>query len=294
MCASAMRRCTTSDRTAAMRIRAFGRACVLSMHACSSDAFEKRPHPDRGVDCSGAFRSAHRDRRVRLDQIVVVGTMTDSQSPAPSAARPSDKPARMRLVIRAEILPDPPVHQSAPRPTRRIVLVAMAAIAVLVLAVIAISLYRPEPADSSRQELTSEAPIAAPIDTTTPAVPPMERGAAPAAPMQREPVPAPSEPASPSGPVPPAAIHETLPDPSQGALQTIRGTVRVSVRVTIDEHGNVIAAVPEDAGPSRYFERLSVEAARQWVFTPADHAARRTALLRFHFTREGTTARMDE
>ena len=91
---------------------------------------------------------------------------------------------------------------------------------------------------------------------------------------------------------PPSPINEVLPNPSRSALQTIRGTVKVTVRVTIDQQGTVIAASPEDPGPSRYFERLSVDAAKRWTFT-ASGEPQRTMLLRFHFTRDGTTARSD-
>jgi len=86
-------------------------------------------------------------------------------------------------------------------------------------------------------------------------------------------------------------VDEVLPNPSSSALQTIRGTVRVAVRVTVDRQGRVIATASEEPGPSRYFERLSIAAARKWTFTPANGEGQRTMLLRFHFTRDGTTAR---
>lgn len=89
--------------------------------------------------------------------------------------------------------------------------------------------------------------------------------------------------------MPPTPINEVLPDPPQSALDTIRGTVRVAIRVTIDKDGNVLEATSEDPGPSRYFERLSLEAARKWTFTPVATQAQRAMLLRFHYTREGTT-----
>ena len=88
-------------------------------------------------------------------------------------------------------------------------------------------------------------------------------------------------------------INEVLPNPSRSALDTIRGTIRVSIRVTIDRQGKVTAAVAKEPGPSRYFERLSVAAAKQWQFAPVNSDEPRTMLLRFHFTREGTTALAD-
>jgi TonB family protein len=92
---------------------------------------------------------------------------------------------------------------------------------------------------------------------------------------------------------PPAPINEVIPDVPRSALDTIRGTVRVSVRVIIDQEGAVIAASADDPGPSRYFERLSVEASKKWTFTPANSEAQRILLLKFHFTRAGATARAD-
>jgi TonB family protein len=64
----------------------------------------------------------------------------------------------------------------------------------------------------------------------------------------------------------------------------------VSVRVTIDKQGTVVAATPEDPGPSRYFERLAVEASKKWTFAPAATEAQRRVLVRFSFTRAGATA----
>ena len=65
----------------------------------------------------------------------------------------------------------------------------------------------------------------------------------------------------------------------------------MAIRVTIDAQGAVIAADSHEAGPSRYFERLSLDAARKWTFVPAATNEPRSALLRFHFTGSGTTAR---
>jgi TonB family protein len=68
----------------------------------------------------------------------------------------------------------------------------------------------------------------------------------------------------------PSPVNEVIPDVPQSALQTIRGTVRVSVRLTVDKDGTVLAAAADDPGPSRYFERLAIEASKKWTFAPAD------------------------
>jgi TonB family protein len=95
--------------------------------------------------------------------------------------------------------------------------------------------------------------------------------------------------AQPDAPLSP--INEAIPSVPQSALQTIRGTVRVTIRVIIDKQGTVVAATSDIPGPSRYFERLSLEAARKWTFTPADTEDPRVMQVRFHYTREGVTAR---
>ena len=41
------------------------------------------------------------------------------------------------------------------------------------------------------------------------------------------------------------------------------------MRVIVDEDGKVVTATSEDPGPSRYFEQLSLEAAKKWKFAPA-------------------------
>jgi protein TonB len=90
---------------------------------------------------------------------------------------------------------------------------------------------------------------------------------------------------------PSSAINEVLPPVPQSALDTIRGTVRVTVRVIVDKQGAVLAAATDDAGPSRYFERLALEASKKWTFTPDDSEDPRVMLVRFNFTNAGTTAR---
>jgi TonB family protein len=88
----------------------------------------------------------------------------------------------------------------------------------------------------------------------------------------------------------PSTVNEVIPEVPRSALETIRGTVRVSVRVIVDRQGNVVAASADGSGPSRYFERLSVEASKNWTFTPASSDEQRIMLVRFNFTRAGATA----
>ena len=64
----------------------------------------------------------------------------------------------------------------------------------------------------------------------------------------------------------------------------------MAVQLTVDKQGAVLAASPRHPGPSRYFERLAVEAAKKWTFAPVKTEAQRTVLVQFNFTRNGTTA----
>ncbi|HWJ00697.1 MAG TPA: energy transducer TonB [Burkholderiales bacterium] len=82
-----------------------------------------------------------------------------------------------------------------------------------------------------------------------------------------------------------------IPEVPRSAQKTIRGTVRVSVRVIVDKKGSVLAATADDPGPSRYFERLALQASEKWTFAPTDSEKQRIMRVRFSFTRAGTTAR---
>jgi TonB family protein len=144
----------------------------------------------------------------------------------------------------------------------------------------------PVPARSDSARVVSDERLPQSAAETT------ETGSAGVAPKSTEANPLESE-VRDSPDAPPSPINEALPDVPQSALDTIRGTVRVSVRVNIDKEGAVVAAIADDPGPSRYFERLAVEASKKWTFTPADSQAQRIMLVRFHFTRAGATARVN-
>ncbi len=85
-----------------------------------------------------------------------------------------------------------------------------------------------------------------------------------------------------------AVLHQQLPAVPSSAKASIRGHFKVSVRVNVDQAGKVIAAVLQDPGPSKYFARLAVDAAKQWRFSPTDTAG--VWLLQFAFSREKVTA----
>jgi TonB family protein len=84
----------------------------------------------------------------------------------------------------------------------------------------------------------------------------------------------------------------TSPDVPAAARRTIRGHIKVWVRVIVNQDGSVFAAVPDRAGPSKYFERQALEAAKKWTFPPADTPSQRIAQIHFDFSRDGTTGRV--
>jgi len=92
-------------------------------------------------------------------------------------------------------------------------------------------------------------------------------------------------------PAAPVALHEVIPDVSPTARRTIHGHIKVWVRVVVEADGSVFAAVADRAGPSHYFQRLAVEAAKKWTFAPTEGSARRIMQVQFDFSRDGTTAR---
>ena len=186
-----------------------------------------------------------------------------------------------QLTIRVKIVPQesspvpedaPPVLTTPPRSSRSTLLLIAGAAAV-VLGLVGIKAFRSDPMPP---------PVAAVVSAEPSAKAAVETPVAPAV--------APAVLPEPEPDAPPSALNEVLPDVPRSALNTIRGTVRVSVRVTFDKQGTVVSAAAADRGPSRYFERLSLDAAKKWTFTPATLADQRTMLVKFNYTRDGATA----
>jgi serine/threonine protein kinase len=87
------------------------------------------------------------------------------------------------------------------------------------------------------------------------------------------------------------ALHEVIPQVPHSAHRTIRGHIKVWVRVIVDQDGSVFAATLDRTGSSRYFQRLAIEAAKKWTFPPIDTPSRRLMQVRFDFSRDGITGR---
>jgi TonB family protein len=87
-----------------------------------------------------------------------------------------------------------------------------------------------------------------------------------------------------------AVAERTMPAVASFARATIHGTVSVAVRVHVDASGQVTEATFKSAGPSKYFGRVALDAARGWKFKPAVSAGRPVAsvwTVHFKFRHEG-------
>jgi TonB family protein len=183
-------------------------------------------------------------------------------------------------VIRVKILSKEPAPVR-PRLNRGALLLILGVIAVL-LSWVGISILKQSP--TAAPVVAAKMPSSR-SSSQTPA--PLPARSEPAKPPESELPEQSPEPAD----APTSSVDEVIPNVPRSARDTIRGTVRVSVRVIVDNDGAVLAATADDGGPSRYFERLALEAAKKWTFTPAKSQEPRVMLVRFNFTGAGTTAR---
>jgi protein TonB len=87
-----------------------------------------------------------------------------------------------------------------------------------------------------------------------------------------------------------AIATRVLPDVLPAAMESIQGKVDVSVRVKVDPSGEVSDAALDSPGSSKYFARVTLEAAKKWKFTPAQvdgQAVPTVWILQFEFKQSG-------
>jgi TonB family protein len=218
-------------------------------------------------------------------------TVADVEAQIKSAPQPKPLVSIPQILVRE--VPDrtTPPEQS---PKQRLFLPAIAVLSIVVVVAAWVGLH----VLSSRTSLQRAAPTTAASqnpDTFLSASPeasvPSSR--AKSADSKSEPsrfVSRPSDqPAQPSANRLPSVLHEEIPDVPRRTRDSIRGHLKVAVRVTVDSSGNVVDETLENPGPSKYFARLATEAARKWKFAPAGNHDSRKWLLQFEFTRGGTT-----
>jgi len=208
--------------------------------------------------------------------------------------------------------------KKAPASTRRYAIGVAAAAIVIVAIVGGAKLFQGGPAQAppisvtanARAEQPSEARAARPAapKATEPEKPapvaerveppkakPVEEVRAPAPERASVPPPSPARVAANAQPATAESVRgevlqQVLPTVPQKSSDTISGTVRVGVKVSVDASGNVTNAQLDSPGPSHYFANLSLQAARGWKFTPATANGENVAsewLLRFGYTSAG-------
>lgn len=189
---------------------------------------------------------------------------------APPAER-KDELTTLREVAHRAVPPEPKA------PSRKFAVPIFLFMAFLVIASIAFWIMRGRSAAPSTPSTRAGVPssTASSSPTTKKAAPPIADQAAPA------------QTSAERSTEPQTVLHQVIPTVSQNARNTITGTVRVRVRMTVDNAGKVTNTEFESAGPSRYFARLAMEAARQWEFTPG---APGSSVVEFQFRRDGVRA----
>jgi TonB family protein len=183
--------------------------------------------------------------------------------------------ARMQPAARSVPAPAEPAAIPASSATRKPVF-ATAAVIIVVLGVVLAWTYSrssksaTQTSDATKQHVTE----AAPTPTT-------------AAPKPAEPVVPP--PRAPGGKV----VRQVLPDVPRSAQNTIRGTIKVVVRVEVDPSGKITAAKLKSSGSSRYFANQALKAAERWEFSAPEVNGQPTAstwLLQFRFKKTSIQA----
>lgn len=172
----------------------------------------------------------------------------------------------------------------SPRSSRRGPIVAAALFGAVIVAVLVFHFSHKSsapPAASADQPAVSQPATSQPADSQPAVLKPAPSSPAPAATSA-------AKPARPTAASDSDVIHKAMPEVSKGARKTIRGTIKIGVRVEVDPSGKVTSAKLASPAESPYFNRLSLQAAQSWQF-----AAQPTAsawLIHFRFRRTSTDA----
>jgi TonB family protein len=210
--------------------------------------------------------------------------LKDQINPVPEASVVSVP----RPVVREAAARATPTHES---PRRNLLVPALALAVIMALVAVWAGLHRSQ-SHASPQQAASQIP-----QTSISARPEVSDASASAKSTESQPALArpvarvSDQPAEALAGVSPSVLHQEIPDVSRSARESIRGHIKVTVRVTVDRSGKVADETLEDPGSSKYFARIATEAARKWKFAPADNQDSREWLLRFEFTRDATTGR---
>lgn len=185
------------------------------------------------------------------------------------ARRCTTREVKDRLEGAASSLSNPASKTSRAVPTKLLVTVLIGAMLVVFAVIVALQLRshrtRPTPVAETQQPVHATAPSTqSPVSAI-----PTSKGLA----------------------VNGSVDKRVLPDVPQSAMMTIRGTVRVRIRVTVDPSGEVSNARFDSPGVSKYFANLALEAARNWRFKPTEVDGQPVTsvwILQFQFRRTAT------
>ena len=268
---------------------------VDSIQRCLSRDPGSRP---TAIDLGAPFKRAPQAFGISVPEAVV-----------PDAPGPAAPPPASGISVPPAVVADAPGRAAPPpeSPKQRALAPVITAILITLAAVWGgLRLFHnqpsaPQPAASTVQPSsqpvakapaatlqTPETPLSAPPKVSAPLASAKSRAPKPALP--RPVAPQSDQPAAALADASPSVVHEEIPSAPRSARETIHGHVKVAVRVIVDHSGNVIDALLENPGPSRYFARLAKEAAGKWQFAPSDTEDTRVWQIRFEFTRGGTTA----
>ena len=231
-----------------------------------------------------------------------IGERAVAEPPQPSMARPA--PAAAVVTSSPSAQRQAEARQRAVAPKKRSNLMPVAIAFVLVASLLGIELITrsPKPAAKAVPEAATPAQPSVPdvaqqqpqnipapkAEEPIPSVrPDSQRANTPESPV--EPREASTADLSANQPPSPAVVRQVMPDVAKSAQRSIRGTVRVGIKASVDASGNVTDAAIDSPGPSRYFANAALQAARQWKFEPSEKSAG-DWLLRFAFRTDGIQA----
>lgn len=195
--------------------------------------------------------------------------------------------ARANSIADPEPVADPILHEITPPRSHRKRNLSLAVTAALLIS-LAVWMRFSETSQAVPQSAVVSAPppVAAPVIPKSP-----EAISGPSGPVD----PAPAEPPVAPEAAPNAAVlFEAQPNVPPDVIEKIQSPTYVSLRVLVDPSGNVLGALMENPGRSKYLARLADEAARDWKFVETEQQSARVWLLRFKFTGEGVTATATE
>ena len=251
---------------------------------------------DPGVRCSVADIAARLGLRIAAE----TATAKSELPPAPASRRPAPSPqlapqsaAPQQRIAASQSFPYQRRSNAGPY-------IAVAAVLVIVGILVVPRLFRSGKINSQAVSLAanSTAPARTPSAARTQIAQVRDQGASSAGGANLRPSSGEvGRPAATRANAPRRALsagqvaEQVIPDVPKSARETIRGTVRVGVRLSVDTAGNVTEAELDNPGPSKYFARLALEAAQQWKFEPPKMQGQTVLsdwLLQFQFTGQGT------